>query len=193
MRAVKFLVVFIFLTLLFSCPDYNNPLDPEAENPSDWLIGETYEGGIVFYQDGFGSGLIAAESDQSTGIEWGEKEALGWTSEAVGKGAANTTMIVDKYGSGTYAAKLCDDLILNGYDDWFLPSKDELNLMYRQKGVIGGFADDYYWSSSEYDSGDARHQSEYAWFQNFGNGNQLYYYDFKTDDQRVRAVRAFTY
>ena len=52
-----------------------------------------------------------------------------------------------------------------------------------QKSGIGGFADEYYWSSSEYDAGN-------AWFQNFGNGNQsLYYYKYFT--YYVRAVRAF--
>ncbi len=64
MRVVKFLVVVIFLSLLISCPDYNNPFDPEADNYID-------VGGIVFYLDGVGGGLAAAESDQSTDIEWG--------------------------------------------------------------------------------------------------------------------------
>jgi hypothetical protein len=54
---------------------------------------------------------------------------------------------ISKWG---VAARKCDDLALNGYDDWFLPSKDELNQMYLQRSVIGGFHK-CYWSSSEDD------------------------------------------
>jgi len=87
--------------------------------------------------------------------------------------AGNTAAIVAALGNAEpyanktdYAAKICYDLVLNGYDDWFLPSKDELNLMYEQKGVIGGFAGAYYWSSSEY-------FLNYAWSQYFYNGLKL--------------------
>jgi len=72
------------------------------------------------------------------------------------------------------------DRPLNGYDDWFLPSKDELNLLYLQKGVVGGFA--YYWSSTEYGS-------YAAWYQYFGDGSQNGNSKFIT--LRVRADRAF--
>ena len=67
--------------------------------------------------------------------------------------------------------------------DWWLPTKEELNLLYKQKEIVGGFATDYYWSSSEDCSG-------YAWIQYFGNGyqNDDYYKDYTF---YVRAVRAF--
>ena len=188
MRAVKILVVLIFLSLLISCPDYNNPLDPEADN----YVGYSYAGGIIFYLDGAGGGLVAAESDQGTANVWGGYGTLvGGTSTAVGTGAANTAAIVvafgasEPYGGKTdYAAKLCNDLVLNGYDDWFLPSKDELNLMYGQKGVIGSFAVDYYWSSSEVSSYGAGFQYFSEWGQSGGSKYVTY---------RVRAVRAFNY
>jgi len=74
-------------------------------------------------------------------------------------------------------------LELGGYDDWFLPSKDELNQMYQQRGVIGGFASNYYWSSSESNSYS-------AWYQYFYNGYQ--YVNYKDiNNRRVRACRAF--
>lgn len=148
-------------------------------------IGENYAGGIVFYLDGKGVGLVAAPRDQSDGIDWGGSgKKIGNTSTAVGTGAANTRAIVAKLGNGNYAAKLCADLTLNGYDDWFLPSKDELELMYKNlhKQGGGGFAGGYYWSSSE--SSDS-----YAWKQRFGDGYQSKY--GKAANYRVRAVRAF--
>jgi hypothetical protein len=71
------------------------------------------------------------------------------------------------------------------YGDWYLPSKFELNLLYAQKSVVGGFADRYYWSSTEYGS-------SYAWAPGFFlNGYQYYYFSNKIDPNRVRAVRAF--
>ena len=66
--------------------------------------------------------------------------------------------------------------------DWFLPYKDELNLMYTQKTAIGGFANDLYWSSSEY-------AVDTAWIQAFAIGSQSGNYKYAT--YYVRAVRAF--
>jgi len=65
---------------------------------------------------------------------------------------------------------------------WRLPTKDELNMLYKNKEEIGGFANNYYWSSSENDNYN-------AWLQNFSNGtqvttNKLNYNYF------VRSVRA---
>ena len=117
---------------------------------------------------------------------------------AIGTGKKNTVLLVRAMGSSAYsdssgsnktseyAAKLCDDLVYNGFDDWFLPSKDELNLMYAnlKKAGLGGFADNDYWSSSEYD-----YFVGYAWEQDFDNGDQ--YYHGSSYYYRVRAVRAF--
>jgi len=71
-----------------------------------------------------------------------------------------------------------------GFSDWRLPTKNELDLMYvnlKTRG-LGGFDDDWYWSSSQ-------HDSNYAWLQNFNDGNQLNY--IKNVSYSVRAVRAF--
>ena len=73
---------------------------------------------------------------------------------------------------------------MNGYDDWFLPSQAELDLMYinlKNRG-LGSFADGYYWSSSQFNFG-------FAWRQNFANGVQFNW--DKADRYMVRAVRAF--
>jgi hypothetical protein len=75
-------------------------------------------------------------------------------------------------------------LILNGYSDWHLPSKEELNALYvnlKQIGV-GGFANNYYWSSTE----DGNY---YAWIQGFDFGRQVN--TSKDNKYFVRAVRAF--
>ena len=148
-------------------------------------LGDSYAGGIVFYIDGLGGGLIAAESDESRIIEWGGMGTIiGGTGTAIGTGEANTVLIVNKLGNETSAAKLCADKDYNGYDDWFLPSKDELNLMYQQKSVIGGFIDYDYLSSSESSSTN-------AWDQFFADGTcQM---TLKNDFvHNVRAIRSFS-
>ncbi len=156
-------------------------------------IGDNYCGGIIAYilvsgdpgyVAGQTHGLIAAPGDQSTGILWwnGSYITTGATGTAIGTGAANTTAIVASQGAGSYAAKLCDDLVLNGYSDWYLPSRDELNKLYLNKRAVGGFATYFYWSSSE-------DYAYYAWYQYFGVGSQ--YFDIKFNYFHVRAVRAF--
>jgi len=149
-----------------------------------FAIGQSYGGGIIFYLDGTGlHGLISAPTDQSTGAQWGcYGTSIGGTGTAIGTGQDNTTLIVNVCSESGTAARICDVLVLNGYSDWFLPSKDELNQMYLQKTVIGGFAD-WYWSSSEYNV-------IFAWDQNFSNGLQGYYIKNATATY-VRAVRAF--
>jgi len=151
-------------------------------------VGDSYQGGIIAYVDNSGEhGLIAAPSDQSTGIQWwnGSYISVGATGTAIGTGQNNTAAIVQAQGPGDYAAKLCDDLVLNGYSDWFLPSLYELNMLYQNRSLIGGFDttnNGVYWSSSE-------NNGNTAWCQGFGSGDQSGYN--KDGTYRVRAVRAF--
>jgi hypothetical protein len=84
------------------------------------------------------------------------------------------------------AARLCGDLVLGGYSDWYLPSKDELNQLYKfymnNRVAIGSFDYNYYWSSTE-------SVSNFVWGHYFYDG-----YDFcvnKYGIGGVRAVRAF--
>ncbi len=162
--------------------EWINELDP---NRDPLKIGDYFAGGIVFYLDGKGGGLVCAESDQSTYAEWGfTGTAIGGTGTGLGTGISNTAKIVAGSSDSGIAARICNDLVLNGYSDWFLPSKDELNLMYQnlKKKGIGGFADDYYWSSSEYSSTS-------AWTKGYNLGYQGNF--IKDSNLHVRAVRAF--
>jgi hypothetical protein len=151
-----------------------------------YTIGDTGPaGGIVFYViDGGLHGLEAAPADQGLAA-WGcyLTSITGADGTAVGTGAQNTYDILGDCSETGTAAEIANAYTYGGYGDWFLPSKGELNLLYQQKNVVGGFASGIYWSSSEYNSYD-------AWQQHFTNGGQLF--NFKNDDaRRVRAVRAF--
>ncbi len=148
-------------------------------------IGASYQGGVIFYLDGTGQhGLVAAPSDQSSGIRWynGTYVAANTVETSVGMGLVYTNAIVNLQGTGSYAASLCKQLSLNGYNDWFLPSKNELNLLYQNRNQVGGFATGYYWSCCEYDT-------QNAWNQYFPYGPQ--YYANKSSLAYVRAIRAF--
>ena len=130
--------------------------------PIDSLYGKTYAGGLIFYLDTLNTysfeGLVAAILDQSTSIAW------------------------------INAVQVClDYMIMEGsvtYDDWFLPSKDELHEMYKNLKSIGFGVDGrlYYWSSTETVNNS-------AWAQHFGDGYQWAFN--KLTVNRVRAVRAF--
>ena len=166
-------------------------------------IGDPYGGGVVAYVlqagdpgyvAGQTKGLIAAAADQTTAdsrIQWATEPywhtTVPGTSIALGTGAANTDAIIAQNGAGsTYAAGLARAYRGGGYDDWYLPSRDELNKLYLNRVAIGGFDTTkyvWYWSSSEYQDNAGN-----AWYQFFDDGTQdIFDKDF-TD--RVRAVRA---
>jgi len=158
------------------------------------FIGEKYGGGIVFYVYDKGRyGLIAAVADQSTESQpWynGAFKQTGATRDGIGEGAKNTSLIIAAQSAdnkeGTFVAKLCADysVTVNGitYDDWYLPSKAELNLLFLQKDVVSGLSYLYYWSSTEIDNNE-------AWMQNFTFDEQL---NVSKDHKLfVRAIRAF--
>ena len=83
--------------------------------------------------------------------------------KAIGTGEQNTDDIVAGCTTADFAAQRAKDLVMGGQSDWFLPSNDELNLMYNVKTAISSFASNQYWSSSEADS-------IYAWYQDLTNG-----------------------
>lgn len=163
-------------------------------------IGGVYQGGKLAYilhsgDPGYNAstphGLIAATDDQSTGIIW-TKDAFKFisvaTGTALGTGSANTTAIINQAGAGsTYAAGLARAYTGGGYSDWFLPSKDELKILWINKTAIGGLGYGSYWSSSEYTTGGAA-----AFTRGFSFPSADNSYDSKSVNYpSVRAVRAF--
>jgi hypothetical protein len=153
-----------------------------------YSIGENANGGLVFYIDNSGKhGLVCAPSEQGTVEEWGcwGTEITGADGTVVGTGNQNTIDIINGCTSEGTAAKICYDLILNGYSDWFLPSKDELGLMYTNLKVngFGDFTGQFYWSSTEGPDND-------AWAQIFNSGMQARL-GKNSLDHHVRAVRIF--
>jgi hypothetical protein len=160
-------------------------------------IAGSYQGGKIAYflksgDPGFDAnvphGLIAAPSDQSSGFpgdSWGcyGTTISGADSTAIGTGNQNTIDIMNGCATAGIAARICGNLVLNGYNDWYLPSKDELNKLYLNSTAIGGFdSNAVYWSSTEFDLNR-------AWSQDFLYGYQTYFNKYTAGF--VRAVRAF--
>jgi hypothetical protein len=151
--------------------------------PAPLAIGDFYEGGVVFYLDGNGHGLIAATSDQSIGATWGcENTNIVGQSTMVGAGLNNTEAIIVGCTTPGIAGDICYNLVLNGYDDWFLPSKDEMDLVYQYRDLIGGFGTGSYWTSNQ-------SNNQAAYLKQFSNGSNST--NFKSYNYRVRAIRAF--
>lgn len=148
-------------------------------------LGDSFGGGKVACLGGAPYlNLIAATTDNSTGIQWynGTNLPISTTDD---DGYTNTKNIVTAQGATVtdYAAGLCQQYAGGGYTDWFLPAKNQLNCLYANQTVVGGFSAAFYWSSTEFDA-------NFAWSQNFFNGNQDL--RFKGGTFRVRCVRALS-
>jgi hypothetical protein len=176
-------------------------------------------GGIVFYDAGkeeyWGRYLeMAPQSCEGVRYAWrpagnnntvykpqGDQTAaeLRVLAKGIGMGKANTRIITLALGAGKYAAKYAEDLVCGGRDDWFLPSKDELDTAYNRLAQnrvgskdtpIGGFNKGYYWTSTDYND-------KTAWSQYFMDGQQFDRVQTMDGNRtppnpfRVRAIRAF--
>jgi len=154
-------------------------------------------GGFIFYEnpthaaDGWRY-LEAAPFDQSAGAKWGcfRRAIEGARGTAVGTGEQNTRDILAACGERGTAADLCASLSVNGVGGWFLPSRDELALMYRNLKAAGvgdfptGGADNVsYWASSQLTTDMAAHID----FADLGRQH----FDDKDFPRRVRAIRSF--
>ncbi len=149
----KICLIISFTIICFACNKDKRVLVPANAPISPKEIGDDYGGGIVTYVEADGlHGLIAAKSDQSVPVAWSNFYILtGANLSAVYTGSSNTSLIISASGtaSATFAAKLCDDFISEGYNDWYLPSIDELNLIRSAYSKLSGFSSGFYWSSTE--------------------------------------------
>ena len=169
-------------------------------NPSNGVVtmfalqvGDTYQGGKVAYiynagDPGYVSGelhgIIAQPSDYSAGVVWGcNGTSIGTTSNNLGEGYNNTTEILAGCADSPQASEVYYDGT-GGYNDWFLPSTDELAKLYINRLAIGGFASgiQWYWTSTEFSSTSA---------QVIGWHNGVTANTAKTGSWRVRGCRYF--
>jgi len=161
-------------------------------------IGEEYGGGVIFHlwkdNAGVEHGLIVALTDQSTSQAWSNVTSaeIGTSAQSSWDGLSNSNSIVGQGGHTSSAAKLCLDLVSGGQSDWYLPSIQELNMLWnnyytvsRALSQISGatqLSKSVYWSSSE-------SSNIYAWTFYFSYGDSNLYSKYNTN--YVRAVRAF--
>jgi hypothetical protein len=166
---------------------------------AEYALGDTGPaGGLIFYvnpnyaKDGWRY-LEAALVDQSAGAKWGcfRTAISGARGTAVGTGRQNTTDMLAACSERGTAADLCASYSVNGVRGWFLPSRDELALMYRNLKATGAgdfrdsgmFDNCTYWASSQQSADMAAHID-------FADNGRLHH-DDKDFPRRVRAIRAF--
>lgn len=126
------LVIIASASLLFGCSESG------TTQPSGFTryIGEPYGGGIVFnvWRDASGAehGLIVSKSNQSDSSEWSNihdtKVGAGAQSAFDGKG--NTGAIIRQQGHASSAALLCSEYSSGGFRDWYLPTQQELGVLW---------------------------------------------------------------
>lgn len=162
-------------------------------------VGQNSSGGVIAALDGGANNLIAAVADNSTGIEWGGiGTAIGPGAQSITDGASNSASIEAALGVGMYAAQLCSNYEVDSqgntpcqlgntcYSDWFLPARSQLGALFNNQVPVGGFSNNFYWSSTEFSA----NPSASAEGIDFSTGNQLSI--LKSTALRARCVRAFT-
>jgi len=175
-------------------------------------VGSSYGGGKVAYvyqngDPGYSSSsipvLIAANADQvgnlgggtalwsSTGASGIAQKVglIGTSYQALGAGLSNTNAIITAYITGNYAAKFAKNYTDGTFNDWYLPSFDDLGKLYLNRVAIGGFSTQYYWSSTEVEETPTQ-IAGYSWsFSGAGNDKHM---DTKAWNMKIRAVRTTT-
>jgi len=158
-------------------------------------------GGNIFYDKGFYSDgwryMESAPANSDFFAAWGLHRIYPISTGAwVGTGQENTTALISYLVANNEsgkAAQLCDELVINGYDDWFLPSKDELHLMYLnlcEGNNIGEFQISSYYSSQYWSSSSYGTVGNYTWFEYFLYGSQQNT-EARDFGMYIRAARRF--
>ena len=156
------------------------------QDANGYAAGDALGGGLFVFEDS-GYAYISAAADQATDAPWGcQGTDVSGTLSAVGTGSANTALIVAGCATSGISARICDQLTLNGYSDWFLPSLDELAQMYTKLAAdgLGNFANHTYWSSTQ-------QSATQAYTIDMNNGNQGTHAKDNTSNRYTRAMRRF--
>jgi hypothetical protein len=142
---------------------YQEPLEVIEEQPqisrNRLEIGDYHEGGIIFYLDYSGQHGKVVAEENLGKFFWKE------------------------------AKRRCENLVLNNYSDWYLPTKEDLEMMYNQRPTISWFEYEAYWSSTvKPNSG--------PWWINLISGESGYDYENGIDEGTldpflICPVRAF--
>ncbi|MBI4647652.1 MAG: T9SS type A sorting domain-containing protein [Bacteroidia bacterium] len=158
-------------------------------NTNQVQVGEWFHGGIVFNTETNGYGLISPPCDQHVFTRWdcySDNILLGASSTT--DGAANTAAIVSGCASTDLrAAKMCDTLALYNFNDWYLPAIDQLHWLITNQDIVGGFSSNSWWSSTEYDAGN-------AWAHSIGSGSipSVPFYGPKIGEIHIRCIRTYS-
>jgi len=165
-----------------------------SASSSPYSIGDFAHGGVVCWVSLSGDHAKVVSIYEAGGFVWSNliNTPVGPAARSDINGAGNTVAIMMQSGHNRSAAQACADLAYGGYDDWYLPSKDELNDIYLNRFAINptavanggeGLSDSFHWSSSEEDDNK-------AWMMKFINGDQTT--ELKDNNfVKVRAIRAF--
>ncbi|MFA5961035.1 MAG: hypothetical protein WC785_11040 [Tatlockia sp.] len=176
---------------IWELPDQGTTTPYQKGTPPYQIGDNGPAGGKVFYvTDGGLHGLEAAPKDQSHDeARWGciGTPITGADGTAVGTGAQNTVDILAGCNEPDRAAQIAHNYSLNGYTDWFLPSKDELHLLFNQQSVVGGFDNAHYWSGTDGYWSSSEVGASGVWIQTFKYEGQFIF--DKNDVFRVRAIR----
>jgi hypothetical protein len=171
----------------------NSVLVNSGDTAPTYTVGQSALGGKIAYilqpgDPGYDAdvqhGLVATTADISAGALWGcfGTNISGAMGIDIGTGNQNTIDIMAGCATAGIAARLCGDLVQGGYSDWYLPSRIECAKLYQNRVAIGGFASDFYWSSTETDANNAI---------TFAFNLATYFTTSKDDSFRVRAIRSF--
>lgn len=172
--------------------------------PKPHYLGEFFGGGVIFYlykdADGKEHGLIVSPSDLSSGHVWSNVSAvIGSMSESTFDGRTNTRAIIAQQDHQTSAALLCDTSTIGGETDWYLPSMQELNMLWNNLNTVNKvlasdgdetttpIVDDLYWSSTEDDT------TTFAWYFGMYDSGPVSPAgtNYKSELYHVRAIRSF--
>ncbi len=172
---------------------YYGKMDSLTTLQSSLRTGQTYQGGYIFLIDNTGEhGYIACKiTGHNQWGAWATRFYYAGTNKELGTGQSNTQLLMTVAGNDAYAAKFCDDLVYDGYSDWFLPSYEELRLLrtnlHQEGNIFGPYDADLYWTSSEV--GTINYQYA-AWFVPL-NAYASFSFDDKDADHSILPIRKF--